>query len=358
MSAARRRGFREPPSGLPARLARGLLAPVAALVHVGLLGVAAATFAPLLAGWVPAFAALESFRILLAGAGGVLAVAGLLFRPRWLMLLGVVGCLWNLWIVWPYLPSAGHRPAPAAGAMPRFKAISINLWYRNDSYAAAVNYLLDADADVVGLVELTPQWLSALKPVFERYPYRIDCMASRPPCEIMLLSKQPFAGSFAGRIDGRSPTIAWGEVSFAGRPVVVMETHLAWPLLPAVDNRQRTLAGSLQAEPLTGAAPLLQSQQASALAQYLRGLGPDLVLMGDFNGVPWSRTQAALRAATGLRDRGPAVPTWPAWSPDWLRLPIDHILVRGALRRLTFRRGFFVGSDHLPVEAEIALEPR
>jgi endonuclease/exonuclease/phosphatase (EEP) superfamily protein YafD len=182
-------------------------------------------------------------------------------------------------------------------------------------------------------------------------------MASTPPCEIMLLSKQPFARSFAGRIDGRSPTVVWGEIAFAGRPLSIVETHLAWPLLPAIDNRERTLAGSLQSEPLIDSAPLLQSQQANTLAQYLHGLGPDLVLMGDFNAVPWSRTQVALRAATGLRDDGPAVPTWPAWSPYWLRLPIDHILVRGALERTRFRRGFFVGSDHLPVEAEIAVGP-
>jgi endonuclease/exonuclease/phosphatase (EEP) superfamily protein YafD len=99
----------------------------------------------------------------------------------------------------------------------------------------------------------------------------------------------------------------------------------------------------------------VQSEQAANLAQYLKGLGPDLVLMGDFNSVPWSRTQETLRAATGLRNAGPMVPTWPSWQPSWIRLPIDQIMTRGALTRLGFKSGYYIGSDHLPVEAEIAV---
>jgi len=55
--------------------------------------------------------------------------------------------------------------------------------------------------------------------------------------------------------------------------------------------------------------------------------------MGDFNSVPWSTTHKAFRAATGLHNEGPMVETWPAWGPFWMRLPIDHIFVRGQLER-------------------------
>jgi len=43
--------------------------------------------------------------------------------------------------------------------------------------------------------------------------------------------------------------------------------------------------------------------------------------------------------------------------PFWIRLPIDQIMTRGALTRLDFKSGFYIGSDHLPVEAEIAVKP-
>jgi endonuclease/exonuclease/phosphatase (EEP) superfamily protein YafD len=243
----------------------------------------------------------------------------------------------------------------ADDAAPKLKVVSANLWYRNDSYDAALNYFAASGADVIGIVEITPQGVATLAPLFKDYPYRVDCMDRMPPCEIMLLSKYPFVKSYAGRIDGHSPVITWGEIMFLGRPITVAETHFTWPLLPAKSNANATAAGTLESPPLLDSDPLEQSQQARNLAQYLAGLGPDLVLMGDFNSVPWSRTQSALRQATGLDNRGPIVPTWPAWSPFWLRLPIDHIFVRGALQRVGFKSGYYVGSDHLPVEAEIAL---
>jgi len=234
--------------------------------------------------------------------------------------------------------------------------VSVNLWYRNDSYAPAVNYLMQTDADVIGLVEITPQWMTALQPLFARYPYRADCMQAIPPCEIMLLSRHPFKKSFAGRIDGKRPSIVWGEIDFAGKTIAVAETHLSWPLLPSTDNVEATVAGTVQPEPLLGSDPLVQSQQGMAIAQYLAGLDEDLVLMGDFNSVPWSTTHQAFRALTGLHNDGPMVETWPAWGPFWMRLPIDHIFVRGGLDRRDFRRGPYIGSDHLPVEAEIVVK--
>jgi endonuclease/exonuclease/phosphatase (EEP) superfamily protein YafD len=341
------------------RLLGALLYPLKLVVQVGLLAAAVATLAPLLAGWVPVLAFFESFRLQIAVGAIPLVVLGLFFRPRWLALLGVIGLAWNLAIVWPYLPSAGGTGAIAsAEPQPGFKVVSANLWYRNESYRPAVNYLMQSDADVIGLVELTPQWLTALQPLFERYPYRVDCMERTPPCEVMLISKHPFLKSFAGRIDHNWPTIVWGEIAVNGRTVTVAETHLAWPLLPASDSAHVSLASALQAEPLLSSEPLLQSRQVVALAQYLSGLDEDLVLMGDFNSVPWSTTQQSLRAASGLHNDGPMVETWPAWGPFWLRLPIDHIFVRGALERRDFHRGPFIGSDHLPVEAEIVLKPR
>jgi endonuclease/exonuclease/phosphatase (EEP) superfamily protein YafD len=341
------------------RVLSALVYPLKLVVQVGLLAAAVATLAPLLAGAVPVLAFFESFRLQIAVGAIPLLALGLLFRPRWLALLGVLGFAWNLAIVWPYLPGwGGTRAVASADPQAALKVVSVNLWYRNDSYDTAINYLMQTDADVIGLVELTPQWLTALQPLFDRYPYRADCMQRTPPCEVMLISKHPFVKSFAGRIDHKWPTIVWGQIAIDGRTVTVAETHLAWPLLPASDSANVSLANALRPEPLLSSEPLLQSRQVVALAQYLSGLDEDLVLMGDFNSVPWSTTQQSLRAASGLHNEGPMVETWPAWGPFWLRLPIDHIFVRGALERRAFQRGPFVGSDHRPVEAEIVLKPR
>lgn len=332
-----------------------LLYPLQLGVHAGLLGIFFGSFAPLLAHQFPPLATFESFLLHMTLASLPLALAALCFRPRWFALLGLLAFAWNIGPLWPYLPFH-ETPMAEPGAGPRLKVVSANVWYRNDGYATAVRYFESTDADVIALIELTPQWLTALQPLFEKYPYRIDCMQSLPPCEIMLLSKHPFGRAYAGRIDGRSPVIVWGEIAFQGRSITVAVTHLSWPLRAAVDDAQVLPAGALQPA-LDDAYPLVQSEQAGNLAQYLEGLGSDLVLMGDFNSVPWSRTHQALRAATGLRNDGPMVPTWPNWQPSWIRLPIDHIMTRGKLTRLNFKTGRYIGSDHRPVEAEIAVTP-
>ena len=353
---------REPSPGR--RLLAALLYPVKLVVQVALLGVTLASFAPVFADRLPVFAVFESFLPQLAVVALALTLPALLFRPRWLAILGPVAVAWNIAAVWSYLPwqggttQASAEGASAADEAPVLKVVSANVWYRNDGYAAALNYFTASNADVIAVIEATPQWKIALAPLFAKYPYRTDCMDRQPPCEMMLLSKVPFQRSFAGRIEGRSPTIVWGEIVFSGRPIVVAATHLSWPLRAAAGNAGSTIAGTLQSPPLSGSDPLVQSQQGRVLAGYLKGLGPDLVLMGDFNSVPWSRTQVALRAATGLKDAGPMVPTWPSWQPAWSRLPIDHIMTRGALQRLGFKSGHYIGSDHLPVEAEIILQPQ
>ena len=350
--------------GRPGRLASGaategivaaILYPVKLLVHAGLIGILVGSFAPLFANQIPPLATFESFLPHMTVASLPLAVLALCFRPRWLAVLGPLAFLWNIGTIWPYLPIG--TPATAESQGSTLKVVSANVWYRNDGYEAAVHYLESTDADVIALIEVTPQWLTALQPLYAQYPYRIDCMQSTPPCEMLLLSKLPFARAYAGRIDGRAPTVAWGEIAFQGRSITVAATHFAWPMRAAMDSDRVIAAGAL-GPAFAAAYPLEQSAQAANVAQYLKTLGPDLVLMGDFNSVPWSRTQETLRAATGLQNAGPMVPTWPSWQPAWIRLPIDQIMTRGALTRLTFKSGYYIGSDHLPVEAEIAVEPK
>jgi len=330
-----------------------ILYPVKLLAHLGLLGVFAGSFAPLFANQIPPLATFESFLPHMTAASLPLALLALCFRPRWLAVLGPLVFLWNIGTIWPYLP-IGTSEATTSEGTP-LKVVSANVWYRNDGYEAAVHYLEATDADVIALIEVTPQWLTALQPLYARYPYRVDCMQSTPPCEMLLMSKHPFSRAYAGRIDGRAPTIAWGEIAFQGRPITVAATHFAWPLRAAMDSDRVIAAGALGPS-FADAYPLVQSEQAANVAQYLKTLGPDLVLMGDFNSVPWSRTQETLRAATGLQNAGPMVPTWPSWQPTWNRLPIDQIMTRGALTRLSFKSGYYIGSDHLPVEAEIGLK--
>jgi endonuclease/exonuclease/phosphatase (EEP) superfamily protein YafD len=69
------------------------------------------------------------------------------------------------------------------------------------------------------------------------------------------------------------------------------------------------------------------------------------------NATPWSHTFQELLSA------GLTVPHFtPTWPSGWGRLgiPIDHVLGRG-VRITELRAGPALGSDHLPVLAEIVI---
>ena len=111
-------------------------------------------------------------------------------------------------------------------------------------------------------------------------------------------------------------------------------------------------------EPVLSGVPRLdQSTEAANLAAFMASQPADLVLVGDFNSTPWNPVQPAFRAATGLDNRGHVLFSWPSWAWPIFRIPIDQVFVRGRLEVTQARLGPNVGSDHLPVEAEISLRP-
>jgi endonuclease/exonuclease/phosphatase (EEP) superfamily protein YafD len=330
----------------------GVLRFVAALALIAL---GAISLMPLLWRWVPQSVALVPAAPQFAAAAAILVVCLLLLRARKTALLAFAVAAWNLILIWPGFGGLPSDAEAQAGGTP-LKLVSFNLWYRNEDPDATLAYLARSDADVIGLVETTPQLKAALAPLKALYPYGIDCIGSDPDCEIMLLSKLPLRDTYAGKIDGRYPYVAEAELDWGGRAATVVMTHLSWPLLVPATALEVTLLEPPAPE-LPDLPRLSQSRQAANLAAHVNKLPRDLVLMGDFNNASWSRVQIGLRAATGLDNRGHYLPSWPSWAWPVFRLPIDQVFVRGEVQLSEIRLGPNVGSDHLPVEAEVTVGP-
>lgn len=322
------------------------------------------TFLPLLHPFWPLASVAEHFALqVLMGAVALGTIAILLRRWRWLGVVGGVAFI-QLWTIHPYWPSfvtgfvTGHKTALAGPMTPtagEIKVISLNVHHHGRSYDAVRQYLSNSGADVIGLVEMSRIWKAELAPLETVYPYRVDCIDADEVCEEMLLSKYPFQRSGAARVGGAMPVLAWGEIlpPGGGKPLTVAVSHVAWPLMNAAPAG---LAGNAFRASLPHGLPrLTQAEQIENLTGGLRALGPNLVLMGDFNAAPWSRIQQYLRQQSGLDNQDFLVASWPAWGPAIIRLPIDHIMTRGTPRLVSFGAGPDVGSDHLPVEATLAL---
>jgi len=294
----------------------------------------------------PALALPDQFAVQLTGLALFAALMALVLR-RWVRLVALAALATTL--AWPIF---AHRGEAAIVNNPeRLRILSANVYYYAADHRRTLDALIASDADIIGLVEMTPDWKRALAPLIARYPYHVDCFETDSYCEHMLLSKLPIVKPYAGRVWRTTPIIAGGEIMWNGRPITVYATHLIWPLATDEDSGYST--DSKRAGYLPGLPENRQAGQAANLAKFLNTLPRDLILMGDFNSAPWGRVQRAFRDKTGLDSQAGWDFSWPSSLPWPLRLPLDHVLARGHLAVTYFAAGPETDSDHLPVVAEI-----
>jgi len=90
--------------------------------------------------------------------------------------------------------------------------------------------------------------------------------------------------------------------------------------------------------------------------------GRIVIAAGDFNAVPAMPVFVSFRAMTGLEllaNDTLATPTrFPKelGLPSWLGVPIDHITARGPVTLQARTVGPALGSDHLPVVADLLID--
>jgi endonuclease/exonuclease/phosphatase (EEP) superfamily protein YafD len=296
----------------------------------------------------PVLAALDQFAIQLTILAGLAAMFALVLR-RWLH----VGLLVALAVTFSW-PVFAHRGEAVLVTDPaRLKVLSANLWHSASSHEQTIQALLASDADVIGLLEVTPAWRRVLGPLLANYPHRVDCLDTEGDCKTMLLSRLPIANPIAGRIWRATPMVVGGDVKWNGRTVTIFASHWFRPLRRSAESRWGEHDAERSAYLAAGLPLSRQAGQAGLLAKYLNRQPRDLILMGDFNSVPWSRVQRAFRDKTGLENEAGWASSWPSFLPWPLRLPIDHILARGHLTVTKFGAGPETNSDHLLVIAEI-----
>lgn len=296
----------------------------------------------------PLLAVLDEFAAQLSGLTVIAVLLALVLR-RWVpaVLLMILAAT----LSWPMFASRGQSVVVANPI--RLKVLSANLWQSAPSQDRTIQTLMASNADIIGLVEVTPDWRLLLTPVIIKYPYRADCVDVDRECQILLLSKLPIQRSFSGRVWQATPIVAGADLMWNGRPITVIATHLYRPLTGSEESEWGEDDPAYSAY-LADRLPLSrQAGQAGLLAKYLNSLPGDLIVMGDFNSAPWSRVQRAFRDKTGLGNRAGWDLTWPSWLYWPLRLPLDHVLARGRLTVTKFAAGPETDSDHLPVVAEV-----
>ena len=216
------------------------------------------------------------------------------------------------------------------------KLLHANVLSRNTEYGRLMDLLDSESPDVVLLQEISPEWLVALDPLRQDYPYSY-AEAREGNFGIALFSRVPFTS--VSHID--SPPL--------GYPTIIATMD--------VDGATVHLVGSHPTIPISTQLYTDRNEQLASIADLLEGLDAPQVLFGDLNASMWDMNYRSLEKDTGLRNARAGfgiVPTWPTFLP-FAMIPIDHFLVSDDISVVEMRSGPRIGSDHLPLIATIAL---
>jgi endonuclease/exonuclease/phosphatase (EEP) superfamily protein YafD len=283
--------------------------------------------------WSPYLELATLFRLQYAVLLGAAALAALAIRTYRLALGALLLVVLNLAVI-AHVPRA---PAAATAGAPRLRFLVANVEYGNHHYDRLVRLVREVDPDVIALTELTPAWVRGLDAALKDHPNR-RLAPEQGAYGAGLYSKVPLHESRIERFPaGGSPSVV-ATVAIGTRPLAVVVTHVHTPF--AGDRRTR---------------------QLHALADELQRLGKPAAVCGDFNAVPWSQPIYDLAEDADLRSiygRFGLAATWPADSSRLFRVPLDNCLISKRVAVADRRVGPDIGSDHLPLILDLALEQR
>lgn len=228
---------------------------------------------------------------------------------------------------------------------PFTKVLFSNVWSQNQNYGQVLTLVRAEDPDFAVFAEVSAKWKQQLDTLKDILPY-----ATRDQKGEIIYSKVDLTGT---EIIDRDPRFL--------NALIIRKLKYK--------NREFTLVADHPPSPRNNAAFVSRNQQLAALGQYLENLPDTLIVLGDFNISLWSpyyrqfvdRTRLInARQGFGLAPSWalPTVRRMPEWIQPWLSVPIDHIFTRSGsfkIRATSFHTGPYVGSDHLPVIAEIGM---
>jgi endonuclease/exonuclease/phosphatase (EEP) superfamily protein YafD len=295
------------------------------LVAIAAAFIGAAVVASLLPIWPCVL--VEHFRVQIAIVGTIVAAVAFALRLR-AADVAAIATLITLVAIVPDL-TASRRPVPAGAHV---RLLSLNVLRSNHRHAEVVRLIAAETPDVIALVEVNQRWLDGIAPAVEGY----SRLANHDNLGVALFVRGKVRGEMR-RLRNRRPNI-FAEVTVNGATFRMVVVHP----IPPVTRRHHDLLMDYFAE----------------LGGLVRG-DPRVVVAGDFNATPWSRTFARMMTASGLCDSRAgfgAQTSFPA-NRTIPRIPIDHVLTSCAIGVQDRRIGSDVGSDHLPVIADLVVPP-
>ncbi|MBW4495467.1 MAG: endonuclease/exonuclease/phosphatase family protein [Oscillatoria princeps RMCB-10] len=272
------------------------------------------------------------FKVQYLGIGFCTLFFFLMARKKAWCLVSLFCIAINLLEVVPwYLP----QPASAGETVTQLRLLQSNVLTSNRQYYKVISLVRKEKPDVAVFIEVSKSWAKELEVLRESFPY-VFLNQDGDYFGTAIYSKLPLANKSIKDLGGGRKTIM-AEVTIQGQLVSLLASH---PNIP------------------TGRSGFKQrNKQLSELGNYVVKFKNPVVMVGDFNTTMWSPHYKKFVGKAGLRNARAGfgtLPTWPTFFP-LLYIPIDHCLVSPEIEVVKIRRGREVGSDHLPLIADLAI---
>ena len=279
--------------------------------------------------WI--FDMLANFRFQLAVGMILIGIIYFFVFGRWTAFIFVALGAVNVLLVAPlYLDD----PAPPA-AGDSLRIISFNVGAGRADTAELINYVEEADADLVFLLESTEEWIDRIEMNGSGYAVSNEIPQDRVYGISVLGHGTTIVEQL--RLGTTRDPVMRVEATVGGELVAIYAVHPRPPDSPAKTAARDALFDEL--------------------ATLVSGETLPVIVIGDFNATPWSYAFRDFSSATGLVNSQNGFglsPTWPTSFPVSL-VPLDHMLHSDTLTTIERNVGPDLGSDHLPLSVEVAV---
>ncbi|MEZ4676044.1 MAG: endonuclease/exonuclease/phosphatase family protein [Caldilineaceae bacterium] len=256
---------------------------------------------------------------------------------RWWLLLPIAGLLINLSLVVPFFLPPAPAMAHAAVDTTPLRLMAMNISTSNVGYEKVVAVIRERQPDLVFMSEVREDLLAVLRAeLTDDYPY-LHAEPSRMTLGIAFLSRHPFRSVETVTVSGRGRRYLRAELEWQGQPVTIVGIH---PL-----------------PPLRGAWAASRNSEIALMGEIANETTAPFVLLGDLNASPWSIPMRRLMASTDLHYALQGYGVWPTWrlAGPILGAPLDYVLVSPAWQVVNYVEDGDIGSDHLPIQADLVL---
>jgi endonuclease/exonuclease/phosphatase (EEP) superfamily protein YafD len=226
------------------------------------------------------------------------------------------------------------------------KIFSYNVLWSNQNYDKAIALINQEQPDIVVFQEAVTPWAKQLAVLKATYPYHIGAKK----LEIEVYSKLPLTNT---------------EIKLYGtyRGLVISDLKISDQSSPIIGDRQiKFIATHAYPQLYYGHEgwQIRNEHLEKGIGEYVKNLEQSVIIAGDLNVSMWSPFYRSSIKQSGLlnaRQGFGILPSQSGIAPQFaiLSAPIDHCLVSSDIKVENFRLGRDIGSDHLPIIANLLI---